>query len=192
MLKNLAPHPADKNPVPEAAHELYSPAGAYHLPCSGQNNWGQRVVIHSNIAIISLAGTMSQVLCSNLPEQLLLGPNTCLVRHIMLLSHFTIEGIALQRLNSMPNVTQFLGVLRFESASKIVFHHLSILPLNSQDSDPVLPGSYRFERQVYCLKKKQKFLSSYSIIFFFITVLNMLYYNFLVHHSLSLPGARWL
>ena len=74
MLKNLAPHPADQNPVPEAAHELYSPAVEYRLPCSGQNNWGRRVVIHSNIAIISLAGIMSQALCSNLPEQLLLEP----------------------------------------------------------------------------------------------------------------------
>ena len=37
-----------------------------------------------------------------------------------MLSHFTIEGIALQRLNSLPNVTHFLGVLRLESASKIM------------------------------------------------------------------------
>ena len=72
MLKNLAPHPADQNPVPEAANELYSTAVAYHLPCPGQNSWGREVVIQSNRAIISLAGIMSQVLRSNLPGQLLL------------------------------------------------------------------------------------------------------------------------
>lgn len=38
----------------------------------------------------------------------------------MLLSHFTIEGIALQSLNNLPNVTHFLEVLRVKSASKIM------------------------------------------------------------------------